>query len=445
MDEESLRFISGEFRCGKTEARFRASQCQAELRQLRLLWGVALVCFLLYLPVDWLGGPVPGAMLWGRGMIILAGTAVLVITATQRWQPNRDWVASAGLCVAMAGYGIVLGERGESTGALLLLLVGTYLFSPGRYILQALTGICGSLLAIAMAGDVLSWLDISYLLPANLLALLMLAQLNRSRRRLYRQGQQLAREITRRRRAQRALRRLHNQNLALLHNALPPRVAQRLRRQPDRSPASLVPDCTVLFADLVAFTPLAKELTPTELLRLLNEVFSCFDRLAERHRLEKIKTIGDAYLAMTPPQSVAGGGSTDAALMALELQRATARLARATGLPLRLRIGLHRGPVVAGVIGRKRLAYDIWGDVVNVACRLQAAAPPGGILVSAATRRGCGAALCFGTERRLVLRGCGPVNASLLYPAAESSRSSNAAMSSAECSAQSTVMSAKRS
>ena len=169
----------------------------------------------------------------------------------------------------------------------------------------------------------------------------------------------------------------------LLYNVLPREVAARLKA--GEAVADSFADLTVLFVDLVDFSKLSRKVSPGHLVKLLNTFFSAADRCAERHGLEKVKTIGDAYLA------VAGGmGSRDAdSHAALAFARGLIEeldgIARETGILLQARIGIHTGPVVGGVIGSTRLAYDYWGDTMNIASRLQGAAPPNGIAVSEAT------------------------------------------------------------
>jgi adenylate cyclase len=168
----------------------------------------------------------------------------------------------------------------------------------------------------------------------------------------------------------------------LLYNVLPQAVAARL--QAGEAVADAFSDVTVIFADLVGFSGLAKRLSPGHLVKLLNSFFSAADLCAERHGIEKVKTIGDAYLA------VSGGlGSRSdvpaAVRFARDLIGELSALADDSGIELKVRIGIHTGPVVGGVIGNNRMSYDYWGDTMNIASRLQGAAPPNGIAVSEAT------------------------------------------------------------
>ena len=170
---------------------------------------------------------------------------------------------------------------------------------------------------------------------------------------------------------------------ALLYNVLPQEVAARLRA--GEAVADAFSDVTVVFVDLVDFSRLAKRLSPGHLVETLNAVFSAADRCAESHGLEKVKTIGDAYLAVASGMASRGADARAALAFAAELIAAIEALGGETGLKLEARIGIHTGPVVGGVIGSTRLAYDYWGDTMNVASRLQAAARPNGIAVSEAT------------------------------------------------------------
>jgi adenylate cyclase len=209
----------------------------------------------------------------------------------------------------------------------------------------------------------------------------------------------------------RARDREHDRSERLLLNVLPAAVAARLKHR-DEVIADRFAEATVLFADLVDFTPLAVGLPPEEVVRLLDEVFTAFDRLADDHRLEKIKTIGDAYM-------VAGGVPTPradhceaVAEMALAMLHVRDRL---TGLDgVELRIGMDTGPVVAGVIGQRKFSYDLWGDTVNTASRLESHGVPGSIQVSARVYDRLCDRYRFEQRGMIDLKGKGPTPAWLL-------------------------------
>ena len=167
----------------------------------------------------------------------------------------------------------------------------------------------------------------------------------------------------------------------LLLNILPQDTVTKLKESPRTIIADQLEDVTILFADLVDFTRQTKDLDPGEVIDLLNQTFMAFDEFCERHGLEKIKTIGDCYMAVAGAPTPQEDHVESAANMALDIQE------YASKRELQFRIGLHTGPVVAGVIGRKKFSYDLWGHTVNVASRLESEAPPGGILVSDAVMR----------------------------------------------------------
>ncbi|MGB3616002.1 MAG: adenylate/guanylate cyclase domain-containing protein, partial [Elainellaceae cyanobacterium] len=123
---------------------------------------------------------------------------------------------------------------------------------------------------------------------------------------------------------------------------------------------------------------------PHDVVDLLNRIFSAFDQLADKHSLEKIKTIGDAYMVVGGIPDISQSHVEAIANMALDMRQAIAELGRQQNLPLSIRIGVNTGPVVAGVIGRKRFVYDLWGDAVNIASRMESQGEPGGIQVTEA-------------------------------------------------------------
>lgn len=183
--------------------------------------------------------------------------------------------------------------------------------------------------------------------------------------------------------AAKELERLHRENERLLLNILPEPIADRLRHG-EGLIADRFDDVTLLFADIVGFTELSSTMRPDELVAVLNDVFTVFDDLVEEHGLEKVKTIGDAYMVV--------GGLTDpspdhpdrVARMAVALAARVAEIDAASVLGIRFRVGISCGPVVAGVIGTKKFIYDIWGDTVNLASRMESTGVPGRVQVTAA-------------------------------------------------------------
>lgn len=167
----------------------------------------------------------------------------------------------------------------------------------------------------------------------------------------------------------------------LLLNVLPEPIAARLKHN-SSAIADSFNDATVLFADIVDFTKISARLSPEELVAWLNQIFSEFDGLAEKYGLEKIKTIGDAYMVVGGLPEPRPDHADAVAAMALEMQDIVARLNSPTGEPIRMRIGMNSGHVVAGVIGRRKFIYDIWGDAVNTASRMESHGIGGAIQVT---------------------------------------------------------------
>jgi adenylate cyclase len=193
----------------------------------------------------------------------------------------------------------------------------------------------------------------------------------------------LALFATQRNTALAALRVEQERSDALIRNVLPDSIAERLKVATG-SIADHVESASILFADVVDFTPLAQRLTPAEVVGTLDQLFSHFDTLVERHGLEKIKTIGDAYMAAAGVPDPCADHARRAALLALDMRAAVASPAIA-GRGLVLRIGINSGPVTAGVIGTKRFLYDLWGDAVNTASRMESNGEPGEIQITRAT------------------------------------------------------------
>src|SRR5216684_1486545 len=181
---------------------------------------------------------------------------------------------------------------------------------------------------------------------------------------------------------------------SLLRNILPTEIASRLRNG-ESNIADHFDDATVIFADVVGFGTITARMKAYEIVGCLNQLFTEFDRLAEDVGVEKIKTIGDNYMAVAGVPTPRPNHARMAAKFALDTIAATGRLRSRLPVPFTIRVGLHSGPVMAGVIGTRRFAYDVWGDTVNIAARMEAASQPSRVLASAATVKALGSDYAF--------------------------------------------------
>jgi guanylate cyclase len=194
----------------------------------------------------------------------------------------------------------------------------------------------------------------------------------------------------------------------ILRRVLPAPIVRRLKRS-EGVIADHLDRVTVVFADICGFTPLAARMSPTEIVELLDTIFTAFDGLAAEHGVEKIKTIGDAYMAVAGAPERTGDHALRAARLALAMRAYVKRLAAERGIALSMRIGLHTGEVVAGVIGIQRFAYDLWGDTVNTASRMESHGEPDEIQLTAATREAIGDAFAIRERGPIEVKGRGTI------------------------------------
>ena len=183
-------------------------------------------------------------------------------------------------------------------------------------------------------------------------------------------------------RAEAAAEREYERSESLLSNILPPRVAERLKERSRCVIADAYPEASILFADMAGFTARASDTTPEELVRFLNDVFTKLDGLVERHGLEKIKTTGDAYMVVSGVPEPRPDHAEALAELALDMRDALVGLVDPKGREVPVRIGIASGPVVAGVVGTRKFFYDVWGDAVNIASRMESTGEAGKIQVA---------------------------------------------------------------
>ena len=169
----------------------------------------------------------------------------------------------------------------------------------------------------------------------------------------------------------------------LLLNVLPESIAERLKDEPDRAIADRFGEVTVLFADIVGFTPLSARLSAERTVELLNEIFTAFDAICDRAGVEKVRTIGDGYMAVAGAPNLRADHAQVMTRVAIEMREYMAR--RTGDEALQVRIGVNTGEAVAGIVGTARFHYDLWGDAVNVAARMESTGEPGHIQVARAT------------------------------------------------------------
>jgi class 3 adenylate cyclase len=311
-------------------------------------------------------------------------------THAQRQRFVLAFVASVTLLFAWFGVVSWLGTGDLSMLAIAEILISAVFFLPGylrrwSYGLQALG--TGLILAwLDRSGKFVGQMQFTNLMVIATVALVMDGYMWRNAHILFTEKCRVARARQR--------------SDEVLHNALPPRIAEELKTH-HRVQARSHPAMSILFADIVGFTEFAAQRSPEQVLNTLNALFSEIDALVDLHQVEKIKTIGDAYMAVsqTRPQALAG--------LALSMLDAMQRFNARQGLSLAWRIGMHCGPTIAGVIGHKRFLYDVWGDAVNLASRMESGGEPGRIHASEALYLALQQAFAFEARGLVALKGKG--------------------------------------
>lgn len=206
---------------------------------------------------------------------------------------------------------------------------------------------------------------------------------------------------------------------SLLLNILPKGIVERIKSE-EGTIYDSHPESTILFTDMVGFTEIASHMEAHRVVTLIDHIFRCFDDLCDRHQVEKIKTIGDSYMAVAGVPLPVENHAERMADLALDMLDTHLNVVKQEGVAMDLRIGIHSGPVVAGVIGHRKYAYDLWGDTVNVASRMESTGIPGEIQISVATRQLLPPRFRCDIRGNVALKGHGSIEAFLLRGREES-------------------------
>jgi class 3 adenylate cyclase len=362
---------------------------------------------------------VPPSRLRPVFLLMIAANAVGLVLS--RWASTLDRQHAIGASAnTLAGVAILflalltdLFERYAAPG-LMLMTIFAFMVLRIRFVAALLAAlICAVAFAVIAAGRPQGGshaMDMFLLYSGVGVAAAAAYVLESGSRQLFYQRRMIAEQ-------QLALEREKEKSDRLLLNVFPAPIAARLREE-HSALAEGFEDATVLFADLVGFTALTERLAPAELVGILDTLFSRFDDLAGRHGVEKIKTIGDAYMVAGGVPERCADHAERVVAMGLEMLQTVELFARETGRPLALRVGVHSGPVVAGVIGKRKFIYDLWGDTVNTASRMESHGIEGAVHVSAETFRRVSHRFHAEDRGEISVKGKGLMTTHLLVPAA---------------------------
>ncbi len=415
-DLPPLELVSLNFKDVEWERSYKAAVRDGNLQQVRTAFLIGIALNTAFVPVDYFGLWENQGILSLLRLLVLNGLLLVGIALSYmeywrtRW-PGLIMVASVEVSVFQALSNVYAGHPQPVDSGFILMIFIVYSLFPLFYI-QAVTAALTStalFLAITLAlspegGDTAQIVASAMLIiSANIVGFFAARRLELLRRRAFARSVIIDRE--------------RNKARDLLDRILPAAVAQRLREGKGQTTERLA-DVAVLFADLQDFTTLAASCEPEETLSLLSEVFEKFDDLVERHGVEKIKTIGDAYMvaAGAPPGSTSN--IRHVAALACDMIRVVEGMKRPDGTPLGIRIGISSGPIIAGVVGDSRFLYDLWGDPVNTASRMETTGECGRIQVTRDVVDALDGAYAFEARGEVEIKGKGRMPTWWLVPPA---------------------------
>lgn len=404
----AARPLALRFPDGGLEADFRAAYAHSSIRAARATTILVIALYAGYLVLDLMAGTV--GEVWP---LRLAVVIVLGVNLALTWHPVFERIHSEVLAIGglAAAFGILammatVGDRMEVPfyPGIGLAVVGTFTLFRIRFPVALLaTTFMLAAYAVVLGRGVHAYdsppMAALFLVTCMLIGAFACWNLERYARDgfLARLGLERERERSER----------------LLLNVLPAPIAERLKT--DAAPiADRFPEASVLFADLVGFTELSARLTPEDLVTLLNDLFTAFDQVVERHGLEKIKTIGDAYMAVCGVPVPRADHLERVADAAVEMLAVAGDHARGSTPALALRIGIDAGPVVAGVIGERKFIYDLWGDTVTMASRMESHGVAGRIQLTARAGERLRARYALTARGAIDVKGRGPMETYLL-------------------------------
>jgi adenylate cyclase len=405
----SVRRLRLRFSDPSLESAFRADQYQHNLGNIRfaflagiavwVAWGLLLRPYMLALSDQRLDA------LLRFGFFIPLLILGFALTFTRSFARAWEWIAVA-IAVATLVVWVYYASRILTLPAeygyvgVILILAFTYTLLRLRFVFVLLITIIGiaAYLPYAMTAryiqDVSVVLAALYLVTFGILGGLSAYRVERFTRDLFLRERQLDQERAR--------------SDGLLLNILPQAIVEQLKSSPSGRIAQAFDQVSVVFADAVGSTEQAARCSPEEFADALDELFRTFDAIADRHGLEKIKTIGDAYMAVAGAPVAVADHAGAAAAAALDMLEEAGEIRWPSGDPITVRVGLASGPAVAGVVGVRKFAYDLWGDTVNLASRLEEYGDPGHVLVSESTASSLTERFHFGPTRMMEVKGKGP-------------------------------------
>jgi class 3 adenylate cyclase len=415
--QPALHPVTCTFRNAEVETEFRRQSFESNLIQIRIAHVLGILLWVVWgLLVRGDLGPderLDLEMRYGIFIPIILVSLAFTFTGVYR----RVWQAASAAAILATGFAWIayvslIDAMPIDYGYVGVILIMTFGYTLMRLPFLLALAVSGALvvgyLVTSLAADELTTVDLKlpffYLVSFFALGMVAAYLLDRAARLLFLRERELDLE--------------RGRSEALLLNVLPQAIVERLKQREEEAGKTRIADgieqATVLFIDAVGFTVEAARTPPDVLVGALDELFSRFDAIADRFGLEKIKTIGDAYLAVAGAPRPRPDHATAAARMAMAVQAALRGANWPSGKPIEVRMGIASGPLVAGVIGRRKFHYDLWGDTVNLASRLEHHGKPGQILVSEAVADELADDFLFSPSAVLDLKGRGPTRACFL-------------------------------